>query len=214
MAIHRTIRSFTIKWLVLGLVSSTLCSCLGGTIAQQIARSILMQGADKITASYIEESERKEKIAAQNAPMKDTAPDPYKIAFWNSGFETITPRIEPLPTNETNTSKEKPIQLMQKTQLVQVEVWSFLVGDEKQRILEKARIQGATSVPPKAEWQHWQIAVGSTENTQSNNKSSQNKSEEITFLIPPEIGKLHSGTKAFVELSSGGELNIARYTSN
>jgi hypothetical protein len=33
----------------------------------------------------------------------------------------------------------------------------------------------------------------------------------ITFLIPPEFGKLPSGAMTMVELASPGELNIARY---
>ena len=33
----------------------------------------------------------------------------------------------------------------------------------------------------------------------------------ITFLIPPEFGKLPSGTLAVVELAGPGDLNIARY---
>lgn len=194
-----------IKWLTLALTSSVLCGCLGGTITQQIARSVLMQGADKITASYIEESERKERLAIENAPMKDTRPDPYKIAFWNSGFQTITPQVEPLPTVNTNIPVEKPIQLIQQTQLVQVEVWSFLVGDEKKRILENASNQDSSGVPPKEQWQQWRIAVG---------EAKTKKKQVITFLIPPEMGKMRSGSQAFVELSNIGEMNIARYTAN
>lgn len=91
-------------------------------------------------------------------PLKDTVPDKYQIAFVNSSFEKVAVQIEPLP--ETSFDDEKPLQMMQETKLVQVEVWSFLVGDEKQNILEQARIQGSTSIPPKAEWQQWQIAVG------------------------------------------------------
>lgn len=41
-----------------------------------------------------------------------------------------------------------------------------------------------------------------------------NAQQAITFLIPPEMGKMHSGAKALVELSSVGELSVARYALN
>lgn len=192
----------TVKWLAIGLVSSALCGCMGGTIAQQLVRSMLMHGADKATAAAIEAGERNEKLAAQKMPLKDTVPDDYKIAFINSGFEKVTFQVEPLP--EAKIEEEKSIELMQETPLVQVEVWNLLVGDEKQRILEKASLQGSVSLPPKNEWQKWQIATGETISNQ----------QTITFLIPPEIGKLHSGAIALVELSSAGDLSVARYATN
>ena len=201
----------TMKWLALGLVSSALCGCLGGTIAQQVVRSILMKGADTATAAALDAHERNAQFAAQQMPLKDTVPDKYQIAFVNSSFEKVAVQIEPLP--ETSLDDEKPLQMMQETQLVQVEVWSFLVGDEKQNILEQARIQGSASVPPKAEWQQWQIAVGAADNKTSN-KNINAQQQAITFLIPPEMGKMHSGTKALVELSSVGELSVARYALN
>lgn len=209
MAIYQSIDNdsitrYVFKCIVLGLLSFSLCGCLGGTIAQQVARSIFIQGADKVTANVIATNERKEKLAAQNAPRKNGVPDAYQIAFWNSGFEEASPQIEPLPNSELS-DQRRAIPVIKENKLVQVEVWSLLIGDEKQRILEKARIQGASSVPPKTDWQQWQIAIGEAKYYQQ---------EVITFLIPPEIGKLHSGSIAFVELSNVGELNIARYTAN
>ena len=91
------------------------------------------------------------------------------------------------------------------------------MGEEKQNILEKARIQGVTNIPPDSEWKKWQIAVGG-ENKKTTTKLSRqdgnNKTQPITFLIPPEIGKMFSGEIALVELSSVGELNVARYILN
>ncbi len=78
------------------------------------------------------------------------------------------------------------------------------MGDEKQRVLEKVKSQSEADIPPKSEWQQWQIAIGGAENNK----------QAITFLIPPEMGKIHSGEKTLVELSSVGGLNIARYTLN
>jgi hypothetical protein len=211
MAMRCSIRWLAIgKWLTIALVSTALtcclAGCLGGTVAQQIARSVLMQGADKATAAALDAHDRNEKIAAQKLPLKDTAPDPYKVAFLNSGFEKVAIQVEPLPASSIE--EEKPSQTIQEAQLVQVEVWSFLVGDEKQRTFEQARIQGSPEIPPKDQWQLWQIAIGAADNKQSSNK------QPITFLIPPEIGKMHSGEKVWVELSNVGELNIARYALN
>lgn len=205
MALNRTI-----QWLTLSLVSFSLCACLGGSVTQQLARSLFMRGADAATASAMDAQERKEKLAKQQMPLKDTVPDKYQIAFLNSSFEEVTPQIESLPT--MSLEDEEPVQWMQETKLVQVEVWSLLVGDEKQGVFEKAKLQGSTSIPPKAEWQQWQIAIGATDNTIGNKKS--NVQQSITFLIPPEMGKIHSGTKAVVELSGNGELNVARYALN
>lgn len=221
-----------LKWLAMGLLSSALSGCFGGTVAEQLARSVIMQGADKVTASALDAKERSEKFIQQpnqsqpyqnqqfwnlqspnlDAPKqpqlryKDTPADPYRLAFINSGFETIAPKVEPLP--EKSAEEETPIQPIQETRLVQVEVWSLLIGDEKNRVLEKARLQGATSIPPKNEWKQWQLAVGAEMDQSSRDI------QEITFLVPPEIGKIHSGTKAVVELSTAGELNIARYAAN
>lgn len=206
MVFDRPIKCLALKWLIMVLVSSTLCGCLGGSIAQQIAHSILMNGADKATAMALDTQERRERLASQQLPLKDTVPSDYQVAFLNSGFEKITPQIEPLP--ERLFDDDKPLPGMQVSKLVQVEVWSLLVGDEKKNILEKARIQGATSVPPKSDWQQWQVAIGATD-------SIKNQSEQvITFLIPPAMGKMHSGAKALVELSGAGELNVARYALN
>ncbi len=41
-----------------------------------------------------------------------------------------------------------------------------------------------------------------------------NLSTFVTFLIPPEFGKLPSSALAVVELASPGDLNIARYKLN
>lgn len=207
-----------IKLLTLIFASILLSGCFGGTIVQQIARSILMHGADKATEAAIDTHDRNERIAAQNISLKNTELDKYQIAFLNSGFETIQPQVEALPQIETQA--EAPVQIMQSSQLVNVEVWNLLIGDEKQHLLEKERLQGSTLIPPKEEWPHWQIAVGATGNAEGVETSKQlsthsSKQEHtITFLIPPDIGKIHSGGKVLVEVSNVNALNIARYSLN
>jgi hypothetical protein len=195
------------KWLTLGLLASALCGCLGGSIAQQLVQTVLLHGADKATAAALDANEAKQKLAEQKMPLKNTTPDKFDIAFVNSGFQEVTAQVEPLP--QTPLDEEKSTQLMQETKLVQVEVWSLLIGDEKQHILEDAKKQGSTELPPENKWQQSQVAVGATSNS-----TKANKQEVITFLIPAEMGKLHSGSKALVELSTVGQLSVARYTMN
>ena len=207
MAHQGTIKLSVSRWLALVLLATALCSCVGAPIAQQIVQSILLHGADKATAAALDANEEKQKIAAQNMPLKNTTPDKYDIAFINAGFQEIKPQIEPLPP-QAPLEEEKPVQLMQEFKLVQVEVWSLLIGDEKQHILEAAKKQGSTELPPESEWQKSQIAIGATSGTKLN------KQEVITFLIPVELGKLHSGSKALVELSTAGQLSVARYAVN
>ncbi len=194
------------RWLTLALLASTLCGCLGGTIAQQLVQSMLLHGADKATAAALDANEEKQKLATQKMSLKDTTPDKYDIAFINASFQEVKPQIEPLP--QTSLDEEKPVQLMQEAKLVQVEVWSLLIGDEKQHVFEAAKKQGSTELPPESEWQQSQIAIGATSSTKLS------KQEVITFLIPAEIGKLHSGSKALVELSTIGQLSVARYAVN
>jgi hypothetical protein len=205
---QRTIKWLAIsKWLTLGLLASALSGCFGGTIAQQLVQSILLHGADKATAAALDANEAKQKLAEQKMPLKNTTPDKFDIAFVNSSFQEVTAQVEPLP--QTPVDEEKSMQLMQETKLVQVEVWSLLIGDEKQHILEDAKKQGSTELPPENEWQQSQIAVGA-----ATNNTKANKQQVITFLIPAEMGKLHSGSKALVEIPSAGQLSVARYTVN
>lgn len=188
----------TYQWLAIVAIPLLLTGCLGGSIGQQIVQSILLQGADKATASAMDAHERNQEALAK----KNAQPDPYTIAFLNAGFEPVTAQIEPLP--EVLPEEEKDLPIMQETKLVPVEIWSLLAGEEKQSVLEAARLRGSTEIPPKAEWRQWQIATGAS------NQSSQ----PITFLIPPEMGKMRSGAKAMVELSRSNELSVARYSLN
>ncbi len=187
-----------VRWLMLAYTCTALAGCLGGSIAQQIVSSVLLKGADKVAASAIEAHERKENLKAQ----QNTEIDPYKLAFATSGFEEIKAQVEPLP--DATYQEEVPLAIMQQTKLVQVEIWGFLAGEEKQNVLEKARMQGSLAIPPQTEWKKWQIATGAADNN----------SIAITFLIPPEIGKMRSGEKAMVEILPANELSFARYSLN
>jgi len=199
-----------LKYITLMLVL-LLSGCFGGTVAQQIARSLLIHGADKATAAAVDAHERNEKIAAQylvtKIVTKNTDFDDYQVAFLRSGFEVIQPQIEPLPPTQTQTYSTS--HTLHASRLVNVEVWSLLIGDEKQNLLEKARLQGSQLVPPKNEWSTWHLAIGAADELKTSNYN-----EPIIFLVPPDIGKIKTGAKALVELPNNGELSIARYAIN
>jgi len=118
--------------------------------------------------------------------------------IWNSNLENIATQIN--SADKTSFEYSLPTQLLQESKIVHVEVWNFLIGDEKKQLLKKARLQGSALIPPEDEWRKLRIATGATES---------NQTQEITFLIPPEMGKIHSGAKTMVKISSGNELNIA-----
>ena len=186
------------KVLTLTSITCSLSGCVGASIGQQVMQSILLHGADKATASALDAHERNEAIEAK----KNAKIDPYTIAFMNAQFEEVKPQVEPLP--DSAILEDNPLPLIQESKLIQVEIWSLLIGTEKLNLLEKARQQGLAEIPAKTDWDQWQVAMGATNNSQN----------PITFLIPPEMGKMHSGEKAMVELLPASELNMARYATN
>jgi len=198
------------KHLVLPVLAALLLTgCFGGTAAQQLVRSIFMHGADKATAAAIDAHERREKLAAQYMVPNSKELDAYQLAFLRSGFNVIQPQVEALPQVAAQPEPEPAPQELHASKLVSVEVWSLLIGDEKQKLLEKARLQGSQLIPPKEQWPSWHLAIGASVEMKTGNQR-----ESIIFLIPPYIGKMRSGAKALVELPSNGELSIARYTLN
>jgi hypothetical protein len=251
------------RYITVIAIGFMLSGCLGGTVAQQIVRSIATSVADKamaramdvedgpsnrntsasnsqVSAASTESSmvnsssllkpyqptntlnqaqidknlakQNQEKFNAVKRSIEIAQANPYNIAIANTAFEELKPVElkpieEPLPTDAANT--ENPIKVIQSSQLVAVELFNLLIGEEKNAVYEQARLMGSISLPPKREWQHWSVATGVI-------KSSHNYPDKkiITFLIPPELGKLPSGAVTMVELASPGELNVARYKPN
>ncbi len=218
-----------------------LNGCLGGTIAQQIARSIATSVADKAMARAMDVDENEDysesqyasalnkstqnsamqrsalqgatvqnvalqNPAKQNTQAQNTEPNDYWYALATSGFQPVKPISEPLPENVEEV--ETHIAIIEGNQLVRVELFNLLIGDEKNAVYEKARIMGATSLPQKREWQNWGVGTGAIKS------NTEKEKKVITFLIPPELGKLPSGAVAVVELANPGELNMARYKGN
>ncbi len=186
----------------MALATIALTGCLGGSIAQQVASSLAMRVADKITSDVIDAQQRKNEEERRNIVLKDTVPDEYWGAFVTSSFSTISPVTEPLPTSMPAADQAVALQT---TRLVSVEIWNLLIGEEKHSVLEKARRSGSSELPPQSEWKHWQVATGAWEGE---------KNKPIIFLIPPEFGRISSGERALVEMANLGELNVARYPAN
>jgi len=228
----------------------------GGTVAQQIARSIATSVADKAVAQAMDvdedHSSNDNNTQAQSASIsqnpltepqnpsayapgymqntqqpqtqlpsietlaaKSRMPSQEELDEFNeryvlasSGFKTVE-QIQaeqaeaPLPYTAAQIAKEPEI-VVESHPLVRVEILNLLAAEEKQAIYEKARLLGALNLPQAQEWKLWRVATGRTEYGQ----------KLITFLIPPQFGKLPSGAKAMVELAGKGDLNVARYAMN
>ena len=215
----------TFKYIALFSAACVLSGCLGGSIAQQIVSSIATRVADRAVANAMDvqdgPSNRKPDNSAynlyvnstansnasvKNTSVQNTPPDPYQLAFVNAAFEPAKATSEPLSDSRPEPAEvaETRIAITEGNQLVRVELFNLLIGEEKNAIYEKARLLGATSLPQKREWQRWSVGTG----------LSQADKKVITFLIPPEFGKLPSGSIAMVEIARLGDLNIARYKLN
>lgn len=186
------------KLIALALTACLLSSCLGGSVAMQIARSIATRVADNAVANAMDVQDGPSNRTEKNSTLKNTQPDDVWLAMATSGFKTVDSNAKPLPEA---LSEPEPSYNAQTSALVRVQLFNLLIGDEKNAVYEKARVLGALNLPNKREWPRWNVATGMTEKDK----------KMITFLIPPEFGKLASGAQTVVELASPGDLNIARY---
>jgi hypothetical protein len=192
------------RWLILVPALLALGGCVGGPIAQQLASSILMRAADQAVSNSIDNNLRAQEEAVRNRPLPDTIPDEYWAAFLTAGFTEIEPMVEPLPqqASEPVTQNKASSQV---SRLVRVELWNVMLGEEKLSVLEKARLMGSTTLPPKDEWEKWKVATGTIAGSDE---------RPLVFLIPPEFGRISSGQHAVVEMTGLGELHVARYPVN
>jgi hypothetical protein len=186
-----------LKLILLVLAASLLNGCVGGPIVQQIASSIATKVADTAIANAMDVQDGPSNRKSQSIVLKDTEPDDVWMAMATSGFRTVDPSAEPV----AEAPVEDQPQILQTNSLVRVQLFNLLIGDEKNAVFEKARLVGALNLPDRREWSRWNVATGMIENDK----------KMITFLIPPEFGKLPSGALALVELAGPGDLNIARY---
>lgn len=166
------------------------------------------------TAPTSEKALAKQKLENYNMARRSIEQaqyDPYRLAIANTAFEELKPIAEPLP--EQVVEAESAAQVIQSSQLVRVELFNLLIGEEKNAVYEQARLMGASSLPQKREWPLWRVATGAIQSDSIESSKAESSKKQITFLIPPEFGKLPSGAVTMVELASPGELNVARYAA-
>lgn len=188
-----------IKFLLLLLGTCLLSACLGGSIVQQIASSIMTRAADNAMAVALDVHEDS-LPRRRNGTLKDRGPNALSAALATSSFRTASANYKAPPPSQ---QEETTVEILHGTSLVRVEVFNLIIGDEKTTVFENARAIGALNLPDQREWPAWQVATGMVENRQ----------QLIIFLIPPKFGKLPSGSLTVVELANPGNLNIARYTA-
>ena len=200
MSMHTVLRK--LRPALFAAAALALSGCFGGSVAQQIASSMAVHAADRVTASIVESQELGTGTGRQQMALADRAPDPYWTDFVTAGFAPATPQAQPQPLTEPAVQPAANAE-MTATPLMRVEIWNLLVGEEKRAFLEAARLRDA-SLPPPAEWPQWEIATGGRLDAAG---------KMVTFLIPPGLGRVASGAHAVVEATAGG-LYYARHVLN
>lgn len=175
-----------------------LSGCLGGTIAQQIVRSIATSVADNAIANAMDVNEDAKPHPRQNIRLADRTPSDLSFALRNTAF-----RMSPDNTKTaTKRPIEKPLQIIKASTLVRATVFNLVIDQERDIIYEKAQRIGALNLPNPQDWKNWHVVAGVIEDSET----------PIIFITPPELGKPISGSVSIVELAKIGNLNIARYT--
>lgn len=185
-----------------------LGGCAGPFLAKQIASSVAWGMADKATAAVVEAQEKKNN-EPRHIDIMNTEPDPYLAKFLAIQFpdqQVEEVRIEPLPKELT-----APEPAVESNRLVSVEVWNVILGKDKQIILDRARFLNASHAIAEnisfvdSDYKNWQVASGGLVG---------HKETAVTFLVPPDFGKVKSGDLAIVEIAPTGGIHIARYRAN
>lgn len=188
------------RYLVISVSTLLLTGCLGGTIAQQIARSIATSVADNAIANAMDVNEDAQPKPNQSITLENRRPSDLALAISRTSFK----KAEMPPQNKTVETYDNETQTIKSSALVHVEVFNIVIGKEKERYFERARIVGALNLPQQGEWQLWHVATGVI----IDNRTT------ITFIVPPNLGKPVSGSKTIVELGNIGDIHIARYQDN
>lgn len=185
--------------LLAAVACATLTGCLGAPIARQVASSIAMNAADTAVGKAMNEPPFGVPQTTKTNQLLVHGMDPDQLAFARAQFITM-----PAPPPPAAPPPPKPPSwqnaVAEVARIEAVEVWSLIIGTEKQSLLENLRQLGLANLPPEKEWEQWQVAEGGV---------PEQKETHMLFLIPPELGKLKSGDRAVVEVENSG-LNIAR----
>ena len=137
-----------------------LSGCLGGSLAQQVASSVATQSADQVVGNLVDDQLRREREPRQGK-LANMEPDPFVTKFLLMQFPDPAPSaviIEALPDEAR---QGNPPAAHQASRLLAVEVWSLVIGQEKQAVLDRSQQNGSTILPPPADWPQWQLAIGS-----------------------------------------------------
>lgn len=194
-----TLRYLIYRFFVLFLFAN-LTGCLGGSIAQQFANSMATGVADSAVATAVAHAEKKDAQHRQLESIQGNLFGEYWGFFATSGFEPNQAIESSLPAQITLESEPQTIS----SQLVRVVLINMLAGEEKEALLKKALMQPNELSLINQKIKNWRVGTGLINDT----------TQEIIFLIPPELGKLPSGSIAMVEMSSKTNFYIARYVVN
>lgn len=184
------------KRLIAALLPLALSACLGAPVARQLASSAFMQAADKVAEHAVNHQEKPTQ-AAQASPQaeQDAA---YWAVFARMQLPDEQPQaiVEPLPQHPA----EEPVATTHR--LVTVEVWGFVVGPEKEAVLQRMQTLGGQNVTDINEEKRWPLATGAIPG---------HRNRQLFFLVPPTLGQISSGDHTLVEIAGTGGVHIARY---
>jgi len=200
------IKTRMIRFLGVGTACLLLGGCFGGTVAQQLVRSIATSIADKTIANAMDVNEDTQQTSRQSVAFSGKQSDELSYALMNTRFKQAP--IKKIQINK-QPLKEKPIQIIKANAFIRVKVINLIIGEEKRLAYEKAKRLGALNLPDQQAWNDGYVAAGEI-------KSSGNTTQPkgIIFHIPAPLGKPISGNVIIVEQANLGDLHIARYHLN
>ena len=215
------------------LATTMLSGCIGGTVAQQIARSIVTSVADKTVARAMGVEEEQdytdaEYVAAEKLSSENAA---VQRSFTQSGNSPVTVsanRQRSAQLHETEPDEfaymlatasflpVKPITEPLPAEAIEQEAKVEVI--QSNQLVRVELFNLLIGAEKNAVYEEARL-VGAInlpqkhewKNWQVGVGAIEHSKKMITFLIPPEFGKPPSGAITTVEIAGAGELNIARY---
>ena len=138
MSMHTVLRK--LRPALFAAAAPALSGCFGGSVAQQIASSMAVHAADRVTANIVESQELGTGTGRQQMGLADRAPDPYWTDFVTAGFAPATPQAQPQPPTEPALQPAANAE-MTATPLMRIEIWNLLVGEVKHAFLAVCVLQ-------------------------------------------------------------------------
>lgn len=200
------IKTKAIRLLTICTACLLLCGCLGGTVAQQLVRSIATSIADKTIANAMDVNEDGQQTSHNRTAFSGKQSDEMSYALMNTRFKQAPAKKTPLTKQII---KEKSVPIIKANAFVPVKVINLIIGEEKNLMYEKAKRLGALNLPDAQSWNNGYVATGEIKS-----KDTTTGAKRITFHVPVSLGKPISGTVIIVEQANLGDLHIARYHLN